>query len=317
MLLIIAGEQRHNIALQRCAHPSKLYRCIVDTLGACTSSPRASLTIGSEHQLTKKSKAATHVRAGIPGELVVSTPEAVYLTSQLSWSETHTTAGHGVRGSSNSFKIKTEGTPSPCMQSPRMHLYQSHRICFSDQCSLMQARRLRAPCVRRPCCNRQGPTRQCQEVARQQAGRCWRSGFPDHHRLPGVLHRGAQDQRRQLPPAQQPAAAAHAAHRRAAAARQRGRRRPARLYLHTSVQSSKQLLPPAAAAPVSSSTWSSFIFACASTPPRLATVPFNLSLTMISLSLGGLYLKLTDCCPQQSPMSAHIATCCCASNKVV
>ena len=82
-------------------------------MGACTSSPRAKLTDASHVELAKKSRAAAHIRAAIPADPMVSTPEAVYLTNQASWAEEHSNAADegGQHSSSSSFTIKAEGKP--------------------------------------------------------------------------------------------------------------------------------------------------------------------------------------------------------------
>ncbi len=85
-------------------------------MGACTSSPRATLSDEPDHKLARKNKAEALIKAEVPGEPMVSTPEAVNLTNQPSWTEGHSPAAHeaGVRTSSNSFTIKTEGRPPSC-----------------------------------------------------------------------------------------------------------------------------------------------------------------------------------------------------------
>ena len=90
-------------------------------MGACTSAPRADFTNEPKrgHKLNRKSKATAHIRVDAPGEAQVSTPEAVYLTNQPSWSQhdghISTANKDGEPYSSNSFTIKTEGMPSSCL----------------------------------------------------------------------------------------------------------------------------------------------------------------------------------------------------------
>ena len=83
-------------------------------MGACASAPQADVIIDDRKKSgKKKGKAAALIKADIPGEPLVSTPEAVYLTTQPSWNpeDDAATSGSANIRSSKSFRIKAEGEP--------------------------------------------------------------------------------------------------------------------------------------------------------------------------------------------------------------
>ena len=83
-------------------------------MGACTSAPQANMIIGDRKKSRKKKgKAAALIKAMVPGEPLISTPKAVYLTTQPSWTpeDDAEASGSANTRSSRSFRIKAEGKP--------------------------------------------------------------------------------------------------------------------------------------------------------------------------------------------------------------